>query len=989
VGWELLQLLPTADTDPFVGRELEMAELAAALDAAIEGRGGLTLLAGEPGIGKTRLVEELAVIANDRGVLCAWGDCHESGATPPYWPWAQAIRSLLTDPSEAVLNALSGRAAVIAEIVPEVTNFVPSIEPADHVDTKQARFRLFDSVASFLDEVASSNPLVLVLDDLHGADRSSLDLLEFALRRIDTNPLLVIGIYRNTDLSRRHPFSESLATLARARGVHRIILRGLDRTDIGRMVKAVGDVPLPAQLVNEIQLRTEGNPFFVSEITRDLSRAAAYFGGEFDAVKFRIPEGVRQAIGVRLNRLSEQCNQALVMAAIIGKDFDFTLLNDITDELSEEELLDAVEEALVTGVIRESSAAKERYVFTHTLIQQTLADEISASRRTRLHARIVYALEQSPEATRRERISELAYHAVEAELIVGADKVVHYTRMAGASAAASYAWNEAQTHYRQALDVLGDDAPDADRVEIISGLGQAELFSFAYPDIQRGWDKVALAFDLYVKLGNSQAAVRTAVQSRGYVPYWVHGTARVFSRALEEVPPDTADMGHLLRLYANAIRYEQEDAMGSWVAVEKALDIARETGDNVLEASVLTDQTAFAVYDFDFDKGVNLGLQAIEFAKKTNQPIEEAAAHFYVASSLMALGDSHSAWQHAEAQRRAHGSAASQIGAYFLKYLIAYQRGDLERANELGESLDDLSPGDTIIRLAVGLGAWHNGKTSGLAERIRVVREATHVDPIMHQRSANLSILATTARLLDLKQDAIRAGQMAKSILSDRELSDRNEANVRTAAGLAAVATHDAAEAAEHYQRLKSLKGKDYGLEGPITAQRLLGLLAYTARMPVQAWTHFETALKLNNEAGYRLEEAWTFHDYAEALLDTNESTNFKHALALIDNGLEIVRELGLVAVQRRLVSLQEQAVAKSSTIDANPEGLTPREVEVLRLLADGQTNREIAAELVLSERTVQRHISNVYTKIDVRNRAEATSYALNRLASSEDPSER
>ncbi len=164
---------PVTGTDPFVGREREMAELTVALEGALEGRGGLVMLVGEPGIGKTRLTEELAKIARDRGVLVATGACYEGGSTPPYWPWTQAIRSLLTEPSEAILNALNPRAAVIAEIVLEIKNVLPDLAPAPEIDPEQARFRLFDLVTSFMNEVASSQPKVVVLDDLHWDDSST------------------------------------------------------------------------------------------------------------------------------------------------------------------------------------------------------------------------------------------------------------------------------------------------------------------------------------------------------------------------------------------------------------------------------------------------------------------------------------------------------------------------------------------------------------------------------------------------------------------------------------------------------------------------------------------------------------------------------------------------------------------------------------------------------------------------------------------------
>ena len=975
--------MPTATgADPFIGREREMAELTMALDGALEGRGGLVMLAGEPGIGKTRLTEELTAIAKARGALVAWGACYEGGSAPPYWPWTQVIRSLLTEPSEAIMSALETRGAVIADIVPEIREMMPDMQPASEVDAEQARFRLFDSVTSFLNEVAVSQPVILVIDDLHWADRSTLDLLEFVAREVATRPMLHIGGYRDMELSRRHPLSETLATLARARGFQRIPLRGLEIDDVGRLVEAVGNIKPPLALIKEIHDRTEGNPFFVAEVTRDLAREVADRGVDFDSLgSFRIPEGVREAIGVRLNRLSEECNRVLRTASLLGRVFDFALLAAVMADPSEDVLPDLIDEAIVSGAVREVPGTDERYEFTHALIHETLAEELSTRARTRLHARIVDAIEMIYADRLADRSSELSFHCAEAGTMVAENREAHYARMAGERAMTAYAWTEARAFFEQALEALGTGASPADRAAILFGLGRSELQSLSYPDIQRGWDNVARTFDIYDDLGESRAAVEAAIQSEHGSAAHVHGTARVFSRALEMVPPESVEAGHLLKLYGGAIRYEREDTAGSLKALEQALEISRRTGDRRLETGVLADQSEFSHRDFDDDGAVNLGLQAIELARETDQPGEEASSHFIVAVALVALGDSDAAWQHTVAQSRVHAKIGRAHDApHYVQYVIAYLRGDRVMMDEVGKVLDFESPGDTVKLMLVGIGAWHAGKRSGLDKRIHAAQEDARTGPLLLQRVNNLRYLALAARLMDSPADAISAGEIARSILSTTEITPADEANARIAAGLAAVVTGDAKEAAEHHRRLKNLRGSGFGWGFPICADRLLGLLAHTGGMPEEAQSHFEDALKITTKAGYRLEAAWTCYDFAESLLDSGEPAYVEKAISLIDDGLEIARELGLVAIEERLVALQQKANALAAPTPAYPEGLTEREVEVLRLLAAGHTNREIAAALVLSARTVERHISNLYAKIDVRNRAEATSFALTTL---------
>jgi len=207
-------------------------------------------------------------------------------------------------------------------------------------------------------------------------------------------------------------------------------------------------------------------------------------------------------------------------------------------------------------------------------------------------------------------------------------------------------------------------------------------------------------------------------------------------------------------------------------------------------------------------------------------------------------------------------------------------------------------------------------------------------------------------------------------------LTPENEANARIAAGLAAVATGDAQEATEHYQRLKNLRGTLAGWDVPISGDRLLGLLAHAAEMPGEVAAHFEEALDFSGKAGYRLEVAWTCHDYAESLLDQDEHSDVEEAVSLIERGLEIASELGLVALEERLIGLREMAESVSAPSPPYPGGLTGREVEVLRLIAAGMSNRQIAEELFIARSTAAKHVRNILTKTDCANRTQAATYA-------------
>ena len=334
----------------FVGRQREMGELKAALEDALSGRGRLVMLVGEPGIGKTRIASELATYAGLRRAQVLWGRCYEGGGAPPYWPWVQAIRSYVRErDAEELRSEMGSGAADIAEIVSDVRERLPNLERPPTLEPEQARFRLFDSITTFLKSAGRGKPLVLILDDLHWADKASLLLLEFVARELSGSRLLVIGTYRDVEVSRQHPLSKTLAELTRGDLYQRVLLRGLSQEDVGRFIEIVAGISPPRSLVESVHGQTEGNPLFVTEVVRllvqegELTKERA---GDSGSWSVRIPEGVREVIGRRLDRLSERCNQTLTIASVVGRQFGMDVLDRLIEDLSGDRLLEVVEEAL-------------------------------------------------------------------------------------------------------------------------------------------------------------------------------------------------------------------------------------------------------------------------------------------------------------------------------------------------------------------------------------------------------------------------------------------------------------------------------------------------------------------------------------------------------------------------------------------------------------------------------------------------------------------
>src|SRR6266511_1420484 len=413
----------------FVGRDRELEQMRAAVDAAIAGRGRLLQVMGEPGIGKTRTTEELTTYAKVNGARVHWGRCREDDGAPAYWPWVQAIRSFVREADPVGLAwQMGGGAAEIAQLVPEVAERL-DIEPASAGDSEEARFRLFDSVTSFLVAAARDRPIVIVLDDLHWADEPSLLLLKFAAREVGTSGLLIVGTYRDVELGRHHPLARVLGEISGTEGSVRVNLRGLSVDAVERYIGMTAGAAPPPGLAEAVQSQTDGNPFFVGEVVRLLASEGHL--NDPDTWQGVIPQGVREVVGRRLDRLSEPTNEALRVAAAIGREFEERLLVAVTD-LSSEELMTAAGEAISERLV--TDLGEGRYSFSHALVRDTLYDEASPAQRAALHERIGLALEEicgeEPEA----RLGELAHHFLSAAPRGDIGRAIDYAERAGAQA---------------------------------------------------------------------------------------------------------------------------------------------------------------------------------------------------------------------------------------------------------------------------------------------------------------------------------------------------------------------------------------------------------------------------------------------------------------------------------------------------------------------------------------------------------------------------
>ena len=648
----------------FVGRQRELGDLKAALEDALSGRGRLVTLVGEPGIGKTRTAQELATYAGLRGAQILWGRSYEEQGVPPYWPWVQAIRSYVRerDP-EQLRSEMGAGAADIAEVVSDVQERLPNLQPAPELEPDQARFRLFDSIASFLKTASQRQPLVLVLDDLHWADQPSLMLLQFVARELGGARLLLVGTYGDVELSRQDPLAEALGELTRERLFQRVLLRGLSQEDVGRFIEMAAGVTPPSTLVTSVYTQTEGNPLFVTEVVRLLvqeGELSAEKARETDSWTIRIPEGVREVIGRRLNRLSQRCNEALSVASILGREFTMAQLRPLVEEVTEDRLFEVLEEALAARVIEELPQSVGRYQFTHALIQETLTAELSLTRRVRLHARIAQALEDLYGDDADSHAAELAHHFSQAEAVTGTEKLVRYSLLAGEWALASRAYEDALAHFERGLVARGitlsgteaasQAAPDDEAAALLFGLARAQAATFEGHQLSEAFATLSRAFEYYAEAGNVALAVAAAefriTSSNARIP----GIAQLIARALTLVLADSHEAGRLLSRYGGILGNAEGDYEGAQQALGRAIAIARREGDVPLEVQTLNYASSLSTLHLHWQESVDNGLRSIELATGEEIPGFEGGP-FWTAMSLLYMGDLDAARPHALASR--------------------------------------------------------------------------------------------------------------------------------------------------------------------------------------------------------------------------------------------------------------------------------------------------------------------------------------------------
>ena len=885
----------------FVGREQEVETLRAAADDALDGEARLLLVGGEPGIGKTRLCEEIATYVRLRGAKVHWGRCQEDEGAPAYWPWIQLIRSYVRDSDPVALAwELGADAPYIAQLVPEVAQRLGNVEAAEPGTDEAARFRLFDAVSRFLISASASRPLMLVLDDLHWADESSLLLLEFLANEMYDSSLLVVGTYRDVELGRHHPLGRVLGELSRAHGITRLTLHGLPAAQIARYIEQSIGITPPAELVSRLAEQTEGNPFFVSEVVRLLvSEGQLDWSGDGP---LQIPQGVRDVVGRRLDRLSPEANSALTVAAALGRDVDPELLARVAD-CPPDQMEERLREAVRAQLLREDAPGE--FSFAHALVRETLYGEISAAKRPSLHAKVAQALEVMERTGEggisRRHLSEAARHFHLAGAAGEPAKAVAYAVRAGDSAMRNLGYEEAAEHYRRALDAQELCGPDPDRrLDLLLKLGDA---LFRGGDLEDAREVLVEAAELAQERERPELVARAALGAQACAPvgYFDHELAELAERSLEALPEGDSELRARLIVMLGQQLYWVDPQGKSRPLLEDAIAMARRLGDDRTLAEVLANSSFVWVGPDGPSIRLEMHREAQQLARRAHYPEVEIRAHALSMRDSLELGDVAASDAEFDVYLRlAEGLRMPQHLWHIplLRGMRAIIDGRLTDAEEflaaaraggerVGEPLvDQFCSVQAVLlyRLQGRLGET-TAQTAELARRFPAIPAWRMVSAI------------TNAQLGDLGPARVELDRVAADDFAAVPRDLQWLVSITTLCEMASL-LGDAERAArlhellEPFNGLVSVAGRAAASWGPVS--RYLALASAAAGEFDRAEREITESVKLSQRMGDRPFATMATVDLARILLRRGRSGDHERAMKLLDESLGTSQELGM-----------------------------------------------------------------------------------------------
>ena len=997
----------TLTSPTFVGRTEELARLAAAADRAAAGTPTSVLIGGEAGVGKTRLVGELVAGARAAGATVLAGGCVELGGEGvPFAPLIEALRAFVRDLDEpALARLLPGQARA------ELARLLPELGPPAAAAGQRAAFggdpgpwseqgRLFELLLGLLERLGADRRAMLVVEDLHWADRSTRDLLAFLVRNLRHGRLLLVGTYRSDELHRRHPLRPFLAELDRGRRVERLELARFGPAEVAAQLAGIQGAPVPAELAGRIHARSGGNAFFVEEL-------AATAGG----AERELPPSLRDTLLARIELLAEPAQQVLEVVSVAGAAVTDPLLAEVAG-LPEAELLAGLREAVSAHVLL-ADAGDGTYGFRHALVKEAVYAELLPGERTRLHARFAAAL-AATDSDDPGLAAELAWHWYAAHDL---ERALPAAVRAGLAAERAYAFAEAQRQFERALELwerCGEPAAEAgmDKAELLARAGEAAANAGA------GDRAVALVRGALAEV-DPAADPLLAGQLTERLAFHLRivgrpGAFEAYQEAVRLVPPGPtvararvlAGLGQALMLRA---RFAEAIA-----TCEEAIEVARAAGDPVVEAHALNSLgTALARLD-DPEGGMARLWEARRRAAELGAAKDEARACVNLSDLLEDMGRLDEAV--AVATEGIEVATAAGLARTFGAFLAGnaasalYNQGRWEESARLSRASLELGDEEDLntvtLRGAMAVLDAGRGEFDSALGHVRAARRlsgdefiAVQYPPVLAAAEAEVAawqgrpeeaaaavaegLAALQGPLADLRACMLLAiglrVEAERAELAAARHDPGTLADARLVAdGLVRWARDTLAGPGAAWRRalLATCEAEKARVDGEGGPERWLAAVAaweqasHPYPLAMARWRAAEALLARRGDRRDR--------DLAAELLRRGHASAVELGAAPLRAELERLARLGRVELTAAAAAADGQAPDRpaDATAPAAALGLTARELEVLALVAEGRSNRQVGEALFISAKTASVHVSNILAKLGVASRVEAAAVA-------------
>ncbi|NJN16365.1 MAG: AAA family ATPase [Oscillochloris sp.] len=974
-----------------IGRAAQLSELQGYLAEVQNGRGRIVLIAGEAGVGKTRLLREFVQrCAPIPHLTISSGSCYDERPAPPYGPFSELLRSLAADPNVAPLAESAGAlAGDLRRLLPELSAPITLEVDSDPLAEKR---RMFQAIYQVI-RPADAHCHLLLLEDLHWADQASQELLYYLARVIENERVLIIGTYRTDEIHRLHPLAGLIARLTRDRRLYEIRLSPLSRIELAQMLTVTLGTQPPGDLLNMLYERTEGNPFFTEEVLESLIDHGSLPQMLEDAQHslplsdVAIPLSIRDSIMRRIADLDPVSSAVLRNAAVVGRRFDFELLLHLSN-LDESTLLRALAVLVERQLISEdTSGVEDRYKFRHELIRETLYEDMLRRERRIRHAEVLRSLETLYTDRIEAVVDQLAYHALQARVIGPAAR---YSELAGDQATTIHAYREALGHYEAALEAYeqlgGDDR--AHRADLLMRIAYS---AYLIDDLRRANEYWCEVLELFEQLGERRRAAD--------VLRWLGRTARDLGDSaaafqhihsalerLEDAPPCRelamaySALSHLymLAIFDDSSAPEQCISWG-----RKALEMGELLADEAVICHALNNIGVAMVDSQQSAEGVAYLQRSLQIALAHDLPADAVRAYINLSGKLYKIGKHgegikllREGWEYAISHNYLRGSGKLLSALTWAEI----ETGKWDMVEQRLQTMDHpifFGGSDwPTIRHVQAIIHWVRGQLPATRELLeQLIAEADNTHRVKY---GHLLVFVYRA-LGDLQAAERMADEMVRLIA----IHSGTDTTVLKVGHLAYQLTAPLelyldlgrrSEALKIMAELEAAPMKNWIHEfQQATILEMRGLCADEISAAAGAfsaseaiWQAFDCRpdiVRLRRRRGERL-----LRGNAEQRRTAVEALQSARALAVeLDFQYEIDKIDRIMADEPRRIVVETR----------NPAGLTPRELEVLGLVTRGLSNRAIAGELHISEKTAEVHVRNILGKLGLTSRTQAATYAL------------